>query len=319
NTKMNLEVLFKYDSIPNPTYVCTNAMQNRVYAVSETTKGKVYSLSLDRSFGFRPLNSVSTKGEDPCHVILDKTEKWLFASNYSGGSMSVFPILADGSIGGLHFTESFPGRGPHKGRQEKSHIHMVNISDDNTRVYVADLGTDKVYVYAFDAGSGQLVRQKDIDFSGGSGPRHIAFHPVLPYMYVVHELKNTVSSISLQDKKEVVLETISTLPPDYKGENYCAAIRLSANGEYVYVSNRILNTIARFSVNKSTGKLTLLDQTGTQGDFPRDFAMTPDEKYMFVLNQKTDNVCLLKNNEGILKYSQEFKVFPKPVCIKFLK
>jgi 6-phosphogluconolactonase len=235
--------------------------------------------------------------------------------------LAVLPVKADGSLEEPSQTIQHVGSGPNKSRQEKPHVHSVNISPDNKNLYVADLGTDIVTNYAFDEATGKLSKVQEMSVKAGSGPRHIAFHPNLPLMYVIQEMAGIITQFSVKDGMLTKVEEVSTLPKDFKGENSCADIHFSPDGKFLYGSNRFYDMIVTFAVDEQTGKLTQLSQTSVKGKVPRNFGITPDGKYLLVANQETDNIVIFERDAktGALKdLNLELKI-SMPVCIKFLK
>jgi 6-phosphogluconolactonase len=187
---------------------------------------------------------------------------------------------------------------------------------------VADLGTDKIYIYHLDKGSHKLKKAapvSEIKLRSGRGPRHMVFNDSKKLLYLACELSNTVSVADLSKAdNHPVIATLSTLPNDYNEVSYVADIHMSKDGRFLYVSNRGLNTIAIFSVDPKDGKLELISQESTRGIYPRNFAFSPDEDFLLVANQKSQNIVAFKRNSdtGELTFTDEVKAFA-PVCVLF--
>jgi 6-phosphogluconolactonase len=249
---------------------------------------------------------------------MDKTGQWIFVGNYTGGNLSVAKINKDGSIKQPHQVIQHYGSGPDKSRQEKPHVHSVNISPDNKCLVVADLGTDQLINYSFDSKTGKLTESQKIKVSDGSGPRHFVFHQTLPYAYLIQELTGKVSVFSYKNGKLKFIEEVSSLPDQFDGKNSSADIHISKDGKYLYASNRYYDTVVGFTIDQITGKVTQLGQTSTKGNLPRNFGITPDGKYMLVANQGTDNVVVFKLENGkMIDLGLELSI-SMPVCVKFL-
>ena len=123
--------------------------------------GKVVAYDFNTTTGtLTKLNEQASGGDDPCYVLVDHTNKWVFVGNYSSGSFSVLPIMADGSLGAAKTTIKHSGSGADKSRQEKPHVHATVISPDNRFLFVPDLGTDKIMIYHFDAKDGNIKAGK---------------------------------------------------------------------------------------------------------------------------------------------------------------
>ncbi|HLO46353.1 MAG TPA: lactonase family protein [Leadbetterella sp.] len=309
------------DKIDNPSFLDISKDKKNIYTVCETDGGSVQALKFNQTTGeFRHANIVNSGGAHPCHIALDNTGKWIFTGNYTGGNLGVLPIKADGTVGEPTQIIQHYGAGPNKDRQEKPHVHSVNISPDNKNLFVADLGIDEVVNYAFDAKIGKLKEIQRIKLTAGSGPRHFTFHPSLPYAYVIQELTGKVTLFSYKNGLLKTLEEVSTLPEGSTVNNACADIHISPDGKFLYGSNRFYDTIVTFSINPKTGKLKQLSQTPVGGKVPRNFGISPDGKYVFVANQNTDNIVIFERNDttGLLKNTGKEINISMPVCIKFL-
>jgi 6-phosphogluconolactonase len=321
SNKGEIKIISQSDSIDNPSFLTFNSNQNRIYAVCETDGGSVESLSFDRNSGiFKKLNIVSSGGAHPCHINIDKTGKWVFTGNYTGGSIGVLPILENGALGTPTEIIQHYGSGPNKDRQEKPHVHSVNISPDNKNLYVVDLGTDEIVNYAFDEKVGKLNEKQRIKVSQGSGPRHFAFHPSGRFAYAIQELTGKISVFELKDGLLNFLQEISTLPKGFEGKNACADIHVSPNGNFLYGSNRFSDTIVSFVIDQQTGKLKQPHHTTLKGKTPRNFGITPDGKYLLVANQDSDSIEVfeIEQTDGHLIEKNIDIEISMPVCIKFL-
>ena len=189
---------------------------------------------------------------------------------------------------------------------------------------VPDLGVDKVYIYRFDPSSRSLspADPPTVSVPPGSGPRHLSFHPNGKIAYLINEMGGTVIVYSWDSARGRLgaLQTVSTLPPDYKGNNTSAEVRIHPNGRYLYASNRGPNDIAIFAVNPADGTLRLLGFESTRGKGPRDFALDPTGGFLFAANQDTDTVTVFRVNAdtGLLSYTGQTLSVGTPICVKFL-
>lgn len=286
-----------------------------VYTISENEGGKVQAYTFDEKTGaFTFLNEQMSGGEHPCHISVKNGV--IYVGNYTGGSLAAFPIEANGKIGQMSQAIQNTGSGPNKDRQEKPHIHSVNPSPNGQTLWVADLGTDEVLVFATEGN--QLKEKTRIKMTPGAGPRHIDFHPTLPVAYVINELNNTVSVVSTKDYS--IIQNISTLPSGFEGKSFCADVHVSPDGKFLYGSNRYSDTIVFFSIDGSSGKVSVEGHSEAGGAVPRNFAISPDGKYVLVANQDSDNIVVFERNAelGLLRATgTEIKV-SMPVCVKFL-
>ncbi len=290
------------------------------------------------------LNEVASRGADPCYIALDRTGKYLLVANYTGGNVAVLPLLPDGRIGDASSVLKDAGAlGPNRERQEAPHAHWIEVSARNRFAYVADLGLDLVLIYKFDAATGALSSggsapaaarssengtgspdTKDFfsaTLSPGTGPRHVAFSADGTFMYVLGELDSTVT-VFTNDAKETYrsIQKISALPTGFSGHNDAAEIAIHPSGKFLYTSNRGDDSIAVFSIEKSTGRLSLVGNVSTQGKAPRNFAIDPAGSHLLVANQDSDNIVVFNIDPatGGLKPTGQVAKVGSPVCLVFM-
>jgi len=317
--------------IDNPSFLAIDSNNHFLYAVNEVSDvngnpgGAVSSFEIDPENGrLRFVAQQLTLGESPCHISIDRTGKFLLITNYTGGNVTVVPILQDGNPGNYVEHIQHKGQSINPDRQNAPHPHSINLSPDNNYAFVPDLGLDKILIYRFDPQTGKL-RPGDfpyISLKPGSGPRHFTFHPDGRFAYVINELNSTVTVFKYKSVKGTLkeIQTISTLPEEFTGESNCADIHIHPNGKYLYGSNRGHNSIVIFSIDPSNGKLIQRGFTSTQGDFPRNFAIDPSGLYMLAANQRSDSIFSFRINieTGELIPTGHMIEIPKPDCIKFL-
>ncbi len=322
-----------YTGIVNPSFLVVHPNGKWLYAVSETglegngRYGSVHAFHINQqSLTLTPINHQSTNGDWPCHLQIDATGRWIFASNYGTGNVAVFPILEDGALGEMTAFVQHHGQGPNQARQERPHAHSTTLSPDNRFAIVADLGIDQLVIYKFDAETGRLSPHSQTETHAGAGPRHIAFHPDGDRMYVVNELDSTVSVYEYDavNGKLHELQTLDTLPqntPDSSDvpENIVADIHYSASHQRLYVSNRGHNSIAIYSVEEN-GRLTYLNNASCGGNWPRNFALAPNGRFMLVANRHSNEVSALPLLENNVEIGSPVKraTIAQPVCVQFL-
>ena len=315
----------------NPSFVAPHPNGKFLYAVNEVGKykgpnsGGVSAFAIDGTTGkLTFLNEVASRGSDPCYITVDRTGKYVLVANYTGGSVAVFPILPDGKLGEASGFVQHTGHGPNSERQEAPHAHSIDLSADNRFAMVDDLGLDEVLVYKFDSGKGSLT-PNDPPFAkvaGGAGPRHFVLRPDGKFAYVVAEMGHTVTVFSndAASGKLQVLQTVSTLPADFKGRNDDAEIQLHPSGRFLYASNRGEDTIVVYAIDGAKGTLTQVASVPTGGKEPRSFEIDPTGTLLFAENQKSDNVVVFKIDQKTGKLTPTGKVLDvgAPVCLKFV-
>ena len=315
----------------NPSFVALHPNGRFLYAVNEVGKykgpnsGGVSAFSIDRASGkLTFLNEVPTRGADPCYIIVDKTGKHVLVANYTGGSVAVFPVLADGKLGEASGFVQHTGKGPNAERQEGPHAHSIDLSPDNRFAMVDDLGLDELLVYKFDSAKGTLT-PNDPPFTkldAGIGPRHFVLRPDGKFAYVVSEIGHTVTVLSNDATagKLQPIQSITTLPKDFSGRNDDAEIQIHPSGKFLYASNRGHDSIVVYAVDAAKGTLTQVEDDPTQGKEPRSFEIDPSGQYLFAENEKSDNVVVFRIDQktGHLTATGQVIDVPSPVDLKFL-
>ena len=309
--------------IVNPSFVALGPDSNTLYAVSETgpddgDQGWVFLLKkMDNEWSV--VDSAGTGGFAPCHVSVNSTGNLVLVSNYVGGVVSIYKSSKDR----LEIIQQLQleGSGNHP-RQESSHTHMSILSPDEQYLYIADLGSNVIWNYRLKSEEEQFIPNQNQPFFAlpeASGPRHMDFHPNGKMMAVICELSNTIHSLGF-DTETGVLSAIDQVSSQETvievAGNSTADIHFHPNGNFLYGSNRGANTIAVLSVSAS-GKLEVIQQENTRGEFPRNFAISTDGAKLWVANQNSDNISQyqIDPNKGQLTYLKEFKEVMTPVCI----
>lgn len=309
--------------IKNPSFQAISPDHRFLYSVTEMNGGAVSAFSIDKNSGnLTLLNTQSAGGNGPCHVDVDKTGKWVLVGNYGGGSLSILPVQTDGSLGIATQTIQHEGNSINTKRQEKPHVHSINIAPNNRDIFVPDLGTDKIMTYTLDKKSGQLSAGNPPFWSAtpGAGPRHFTFHPNGKWAYVIQELDATITGFDYKKGKLEAFQTVKTLPDDYIGLKWCADIHISPDGKFLYGSNRAHESLVIFSINPKTGQLTFVGHQDVLGKTPRNFMIDPTGKWVLVANQDSDNVVIFSRDLKTGKLTptgQEIKI-SMPVCLNLL-
>jgi 6-phosphogluconolactonase len=318
------------EGIKNPSFLAIHPSGKYLYAVSEVSdadgkpSGAVTAFSLDRKTGaLKAMNHQSSEGAGPCFVAVDKTGKVALVANYTGGSIASLPIKADGSLEKAASAIQHEGSSVVPMRQAGPHAHSINVSADNRFAFACDLGLDKVLVYKLDPAKGTLTANDPAFAStpAGGGPRHFAFHPSSRFAYNCNEITSSVTAYAYDASKGSLTEiqTISTLPEETRG-NSTAEIQVHPSGRFLYCSNRGHDSLAIFTIDEKTGKLTAAGHQKTLGKTPRNFGIDPTGAYVIACNQATDNVAVFKVDQQTGKLTQVGEPIgvPSPVCVKFL-
>lgn len=315
----------------NPSFLAVHPNKRFLYAVSEISGsagrrgGAVSAFSIDRRSGkLTFLNQVGSGGSGPCYVSVDKTGKVVLVANYGSGSVAALPVKEDGSLAEASATVQHSGSGADPRRQRGPHAHSIHVSPDNRFVLAADLGLDQVLVYRFDPARGSL-ESNDPPFAKtdpAAGPRHFAFHPGGKHAYVINEMASSLSAFAWDAARGAMnpLQTVSTLPKSFQGDNTCAEVQVHPSGRFVYGSNRGHDSIAVFAVDRGKGTLTPVEHVSTQGQNPRNFGIDPTGSWLFAANQNSGTVVLFRIDpkSGRLTPANQTLEVSMPVCVRFL-
>jgi 6-phosphogluconolactonase len=314
----------------NPSFLAVHPNQRFLYAVNEVSRyerrdaGSVSAFAIDRATGtLTLLNRVSSRGGGPCHLSIDATGRWLFVANYGGGSVAAFPLQQDGKLGEASAFFQHAGSSVNQARQSGPHGHAVTVSPDNRFVLAADLGLDRVFTYRLDPTVGGLGAS-DPPFAAtppGSGPRHLAFRPDGRFIYVLSEMLSKVMAFRYDAARGTLaaLQTLSTLPDGFTGENSGAEIAAHPGSKFLYASNRGHDSIAGFRIDAATGTLTPLDRVSTQGKTPRSFAIDPSGRFLIAANQNSGTLVVFRidPDTGGLTPTGTIVQVPSPVSVVF--
>ena len=317
----------------SPSFLAIHPNQRFLYAANETgdfagkKSGAVSAFIIDRHSGkLTALNQQPSGGDGPCHVDVDKSGKTVLVANYGGGSVEAVPIKPDGSLDAPTSFIQHRGSSVDKQRQEGPHGHFIATDAANRFALACDLGLDKVVVYKFDPANSSLVANDppSASVAPGSGPRHLAFHVGGRAVYVINEMKCTMTAFSYDPERgePKELQNLSTLP---EGEtvkpNYSTAeVEAHSSGKCLYGSNRGHDSIVVFATDPATGKLAYVENVSTQGKTPRSFGIDPTGNYLLAANQDSDNVVVFRIDPmtGRLTSTETRIEVGKPVWVKFV-
>ncbi|GAB3679546.1 lactonase family protein [Salinarchaeum chitinilyticum] len=311
---------------PTPMFVALAPDGDHCYVVHDDAGGEISSISIGSDGELTETARHPTGGAEPCYVSVDAAGEFAFTANYSGGSVSLFPIEADGSLGERAQLIEHEGSGPHPGRQDAAYPHSIVPGPRDRFVYAADLGTDEIWCYELDREAGRLepAVQPTVEIHEGAGPRHLAFHPNGDLAYLLNELDSTLTVLAIDEGSGALepLDTLDTLPaelPDDKREaSKTADISVHPSGNWLYCSNRGHDSIAIFELD-GEGTIERIAIEPVRGEWPRDIELTPDGEHLFVENRHTDEIVTfaVDATDGSLSPTGETLSVTEPVCLAF--
>lgn len=315
-----------FKGIDNPSFLKISPDKKYLYAATRSPKqieesgGFVSAYKIAENGALQFLNKQISNGIDPCFVDVSEDGNIVAIATYGGGTTSIYPVGENGKLMTSTSVIINEGTGPNQSRQEKPHAHSIKFSPFEDKVFSADLGTDKLNIYTIYNDKLYAQDQEFVKFAPGSGPRHFDFHPNGKVIYVINELNSTITCVKKETAIWKEFQTISTLPPGFTGDNYCADIHISDNGQFLYASNRGDNSIAIYVIEYATKKLISVGTVLSEGDWPRNFVLSPEGKFMLVANQKSNDISVFRINKdaGIPEFTGKKLSIPSPVCLEFL-
>jgi 6-phosphogluconolactonase (cycloisomerase 2 family) len=326
----------------NPSFTALDSSRKYLYSVDwipdyqGTHSGSVSVYSVDRASGHLTLlNTVSSEGANPTHLSIHPSGKFVLVASYFGGTVAVLPIHENGELGSATDVVHDQGTvGPERAASappgsfaisghDHPHAHMVLPDAAGRFVFAADLGLDCIFVWKFDAEKGKLIPNNppSVTLPAGDGPRHFAFHPSGRWFYSLQEEGSTVVVFDYDPDhgRLTAKQTVSSLPKGFAGSNFPAEILVSPDGRFLYASNRLHDSIARYSI-RASGTLDYRGEEWTRGDHPRAFNFDPTGNFFYVCDQFADAITTFRMNRttGALTFTGQYTPVGSPASIIFL-
>ena len=316
--------------------------------------------AINRATGRLTLTGAVRTPPDPAFVSVDKTGRCALVACTFGGAVASVPLSEDGRIAGDAKAIRHPGvaltdegfRSLEPGRQGlwpdgAAFPHSIRPSPDNRFATAADMGLNRVMIYRLDPTAAELTpndpawaegsplerwggRPKGKELYGvgywevpaGAGSRHQDYHPNGRWLYVVNEMGSSVTAYSYDPSAGTLttFQTIGTLPSAFEGFSVTADIHVHPSGRFVYASNRGEDSVAAFSVDQDSGRLTFLGTTPSGGRGPRDIALTPDGTMLLAGNMVSGTIDPFRVDVATGKLTPTGAVTQAlaPSCIDFL-
>lgn len=335
-----LKPVARTTGVENPFFLAISPDRKFLYSIhaknfggAENEQIAAYEIA-GRTGELKLLNRQSAMGTAACYLHVDATGKTVLVANYSSGSVASLPVKPDGSLGeaASFFKHADPAvaasrqsdsKSAPKGQEKVSHAHCIITSPDNRLVFAADLGLDQVLCYRLDGAKGTLTpnRQPFVRSPAGAGPRHLTFHPNGKQLYAINEIGNSVTVFDYDAEAGVLLEqqTISTVPQDFSGQSFCADLKITPNGKFLYGTNRGHHSIAAYRIDDN-GRLTLIEIVPSLGQGPQNLLVTPGGELLLCANMPENNVAVFRIDakSGGLTPAGDPNAIPSPSCIRLL-
>ncbi|MDR1719545.1 MAG: lactonase family protein [Dysgonamonadaceae bacterium] len=309
------------ENIQNPSYLVVSEDNKYVYSVNETLEGAVSAFLFDgKTNTLKYLNSQPTNGAHPCFINADNTGKFIVTANYSGGSITVFPLSDDGTIEPLCRLVDFNAIS-----EPASRLHTVQFSPDGRYLFATDLGKDLIYRFTINADNIKTLISGNYTvataLTAGSGPRHLTFHPSGKFLYCIDELSGMVDALkySANDGQLTAIQAVASDTTTVSPRKGSADIHISPDGRFLYSSNRLQNDgIAIFEIDVTSGMLTKVGEQKTD-IHPRNFIISPNGKYLLCACSHSNSIQVFERDEntGLLHLIATDYSIAKPVCLKW--
>jgi 6-phosphogluconolactonase len=295
-----------------PGYLSVDPLKKTLFA-SLRSNSSLASFQLHSGTGNLTLLSTVAlpKGENAAYVGTDRSGRWLLSASYMAGKVVVHGLNNDGTI-----------RTPAVQTvvTEKT-AHAAVPDPENRFVFVPHVTPNAVYQFRFDAATGKLTEAgKAPGGAPNAGPRHLSFHPLRPLAFVSDEEGSSITTYQFDPQTGLKpVQTLSTLPADFKSTNTTAEVKVHPQGKYVWVSNRGHDSQAGFAIDEA-GKLRALGQTPTEKT-PRSFDIDPDGRYLFAAGEASGNLAVYRINlaDGTLTRLQTYPVGRSLPCVLAVK
>lgn len=328
-TDGKLSRLARTGGVENPFFIAISPDQRFLYSVHAVAFGgeddeEVAAYAIDKESGkLTLLNRQSAKGKATCYLELDATGKTLLLANYASGSVAAMPIREDGSLGEVaSFIQHEGGSKVDPKRQDAPYAHSIIVSPDNRHAYAADLGLDAILGYSLDPTTAEMkpLETTSTASTPGAGPRHLVFSSDGKNLYAIDELSNTVTryAYATQDGSLTKHESISTLPADFTGSSYCADLKITPDGKFLYGTNRGHDSLAIYGIGND-GVLTLIGFEPSRGKGPQNLLITPDGQWLLCANMPGNSLAVFRiGSDGKLTATGDPLEITMPSCLRLL-
>lgn len=308
----------------NPSYLANHQSGKYLYATKEVFADQspaIQAFEISETGTLTLLGQASISGELPCHISVDESGKFLASAQYWSGDTTLFELMPDGSIGNLQQKIVHKGRGPNTERQEGPHAHFTQFMNEPKALVIVDLGLDRIIEYRFDPESSALDLRNGLatPLDGGAGPRHLVNLANTNKLIVFCELSERIVLLERNRAGWHVEQIVDAFSEDKGNQGSGAAIRLSPDGRFLYVSLRAQSEIVCFAIDPETQQLSFVERHSSGGICPRDFSLTPCGKFVVVANQMSNAITCFSRDPmsgGLMETGFTVNV-GSPTCVLF--
>ncbi len=321
-TTGDLNLVQTVGDLVNPSFLLKHPTLPVLYTVHGDQQ-QVSTFRIDPLTGHLTfLNQQDCGGRNPVHLALSPDARHMVISNHLSSSLAVLPVAADGALQPLSQLVTLEGQpGPHRVEQPFAKPHFNPFDPSGRWVLVPDKGVDRVFVFRFEDGRLTPAAQPFAPAREGAGPRHLAFHPSRPWVYVINELDSTVTAYTFDAATGALqpFQVLSALADTFTGNSRASEIEVDRTGRTLYASNRGEDSIAVFDINAATGRLELCQTGPCDGRTPRFFAIEPSGRWLYCVNEDSDAIVQFSRCDSNGKLSNTGRTWHtgSPVCMTF--
>lgn len=300
-------------SLNNPTWITFTTDKQYFFTINKKEQGGIVVFKKNNDT-FVPIAECYATTGTGCHISYHETTHTVYVSNYHEGTIDLYRFDEEQ----LTFITQVKHHGSSvHPNQQSPHVHMTHFNQNYSKLYACDLGTDQVVLYDIHP-DGTLRLAHQTNFAAGTGPRHLTLHPTLPIAYIIGELANTITTATIDTNGHLTpIQTIATTPTEYATEAAGAAIRITQDGQFVYVSTRFYDILTVYQV-QADGTLIDVQQIKTGGKIPRDFILDTTEHYVLVPHQDSDKITLFERDLTTGLLSQMDATAFAPECVNIV-
>ena len=313
--------------IGSPGFLALHPKRTALYAVAQNNQGPcvaAYRIKNNGSIGL--INTTPIGDGGGAHIAVHPSGKFLLTAQYGGGSVAVFPLHSNGKVEAQsQLIEHEGGSGVVDGRQDKPHPHWVGFSPDSRYAFVPDLGIDQIVIYKVDENSPKLTPHGHAEALPGAGPRHMRFSVDGSYIYLLNELRLSVTTFAYNSEAGTTkrLSTTKALSEVVKAKevfNSSSEIIVHPNGRFIYSGNRGNDTVTAYRANPDTGRLKVTEVEPARGAWPRNINMDEQGRWLLAAGRHSNTVAVFEIDQdtGELAFQRAGVInVPAPICIVF--